>query len=505
MAATEGHDLDSVPEIIIPGSFVVFQGIPGDGIANTIDTYPDLESIQSSISSSSSSSSSNETDDFEELEEEDDGEEDDEGYHHLVNENEVLVYEEEKASSSPATTDYFYNTFYSNNPTALLPSLTNLSMQPLQRTTSGQTIKRNNNNSTINDAFMVIEEKSKEQRQRNTDSADDEKLIENWNFKRHKQHQKDRKEWLETQILNKYRNPKAKNAALKTAEGDQRWWVNSKDGQLNIFRDIPKRNKYTGSVDCQIIGTLSPGATVVGTKIFCLNTKTLDEIGMRVKIVKQTATDFCYPGGRLGWLQILRIESPMEGMAVLSVDGYPYLGPGLPYHYVKPKTWFWRVTNGDGALIRDGLLLTNRALATIRHGSIIQATRKMVGNEGLSRLHVHATENNHTKEGREGVRGWISEKLNPASGQEGYIVRPLPFPVPALYRVVLEEGAKIRCSVELNSAQIGHAPAGTILSAVGRAFAEHPNDKCAERLRLAGTEDGLVYEFARTPHTIDLS
>jgi hypothetical protein len=106
------------------------------------------------------------------------------------------------------------------------------------------------------------------------------------------------------------------------------------------------------------------------------------------------------------------------------------------------------------------------------------------------------------------VDGWCSEFLNPLSGQRGSIVQPVPFSVPALYRVALPEGAVLRSDVELSSPQIGHAPVGAILTITGRAFSEHPMDKCIERLRLAGNggwvsvrlnkpppEDRLVVEF----------
>jgi len=70
--------------------------------------------------------------------------------------------------------------------------------------------------------------------------------------------------------------------------------------------------------------------------------------------------------------------------------------------------------------------------------------------------------------------------------QSGPVVQQVPFPVPALFRVILPEGAVIRSGIELSSPQIGHAPRGTILKVVGRQFTQHPMDRCIQRLKLAG-------------------
>jgi hypothetical protein len=42
--------------------------------------------------------------------------------------------------------------------------------------------------------------------------------------------------------------------------------------------------------------------------------------------------------------------------------------------------------------------------------------------------------------GERHVDGFCSELLNPLSGQRGIVVQPLPFPVPAIYRVILPDG-----------------------------------------------------------------
>ena len=91
--------------------------------------------------------------------------------------------------------------------------------------------------------------------------------------------------------------------------------------------------------------------------------------------------------------------------------------------------------------------------------------------------------------------GWISETLNPLSGLRGPVVQPLPFPVPAKYRVILMQGAAIQSGVELASSHVGVAPSGALLTVVGRAYTDHPTIKCVVRLRLAG---GRGWVSART-------
>ena len=116
---------------------------------------------------------------------------------------------------------------------------------------------------------------------------------------------------------------------------------------------------------------------------------------------------------------------------------------------------------------------------------------------GLSRLQVEAFVYDNGDE--RFVCGWCSEFLNPLSGQRGTILVPLPLPVPAIYKVTLNEGAILRSDVELPSPQIGRAPLGCLLSAVGRSLTEHPADHCLERLRLAGDGGWISLRLNKTP------
>jgi hypothetical protein len=264
------------------------------------------------------------------------------------------------------------------------------------------------------------------------------------------------------------------------ASSDNLWWLNDNDGRLAVMKGHPKRSSR-GVILRTVTSTLPPGCTVVGTELICLHTDTLQPVKMQRSSSSEGAYE--YPHGRAGWLQLLRIESPVEGWVVLSIDGCSLLGPGLPSLYVDPQVWMWRVTCAVGAFVREGLEFESKHFETLPYGSHFRVTRKMVNAQGLNRLRIHAVVDD--EETSHVVEGWISETLNPLSGQQGPIAQPVPFPVPALYKVTLPQGAVIRSGVELSSPHVGQAPVGTILSIVGKAFSEHPQDRCIERLRLA--------------------
>jgi E3 ubiquitin-protein ligase Mdm2 len=62
----------------------------------------------------------------------------------------------------------------------------------------------------------------------------------------------------------------------------------------------------------------------------------------------------------------------------------------------------------------------------------------------------------------------------------------------------------IRQDVELSSPQIGVAPFGSVVKVVGRAFSEHPVDKCIERLKLAGNAGWISVRLNRPPPNDDM-
>ena len=322
----------------------------------------------------------------------------------------------------------------------------------------------------------------------------------------------------ETMQLNDVLNHSSSNAS-SLLYGNQ-WWK-SKRHCLLIFDEAPtfkvpenepeKDDKESCLQHGKILGELEPGATVVGVERFSITAPKTN--GPSHKNPKQ------------GVIEVLKIESPQVGFIIYSVDGYALVGPGLPSSYTESDVWLWKVMCTSGAYVRQGLELTSVHVDTIPYGSFVQITRKTINAMGLSRLKVEAyvrtesdanNDDNPTKSSAgllngalqsltwrsrststesgekkpkvqmKKVVGWVSEALNPLSGQTGPVVQPVPFPVPAQYNITLPGGAVIREGVELSSNEIGLAPMGSILNIVGRAYSQHPMDRCIQRLKLAG-------------------
>lgn len=70
---------------------------------------------------------------------------------------------------------------------------------------------------------------------------------------------------------------------------------------------------------------------------------------------------------------------------------------------VQAAKYNYRVICEDGAYVRAGLELSSRHLYTISSQSIVEVTERLINNQGLARLKT--------------ADGWISEMLNPLSGQ----------------------------------------------------------------------------------------
>lgn len=129
------------------------------------------------------------------------------------------------------------------------------------------------------------------------------------------------------------------------------WWMTD-DGCLAIFDGLPLHVFGVAlGYPRAPVGKLTPGTVVVATELVTLSSKDLvtrvdvssfsynaddadddDDCSKNDEINEEKGfTDSkYYPHGRPGWVQLLKIESPVHGYCVLSVNGYSYLGPGLP-------------------------------------------------------------------------------------------------------------------------------------------------------------------------------
>ena len=145
--------------------------------------------------------------------------------------------------------------------------------------------------------------------------------------------------------------------------------------------------------DKTMVSSLAPGTTVIGSKLVTLDSDTLVPVP-GVDEIATTTTDSNHDSyryhshGQPGWTQVLLIESPCTGYIVLTRNGYPTALSGLPLQLCNPTTWLWMVTCPAGAVVRDGLDLSSPQLAILPYGSVVQVTRKVINAMGLSRLQV---------------------------------------------------------------------------------------------------------------------
>jgi len=378
----------------------------------------------------------------------------------------------------------------------------------------------NNNNNNNNSSFIL--------------SPADAAAIQEWKLQCWRTEQQQRQEWKESlaQVPSSQRMLDHCMMAERST-----WWLvqdtpqsnnnhQNNHNQLAILRDIPIKLR-NGNVLRTVIGSLSPGSTVLARDIVHLDSQTLQRIPVLPISQQQQQTQnsnsntmttntttnivdngscYVYAPGHKGIIQMIQVETKegRTGYAVLSLDGYPLCGPGLPSWYLDPTVWIWRVTCPVGAYVRKGLGLNSPQIDTLPYGSLIRVSRRCINDQGLSRLRTRGTVTVPSTLQQRRVDGWCSELLNPLSGQRGIIAQPLPFPVPAIYRVTLPIGAVIRQNIELSSPQIGIVPYGSVVKVVARAFSEHPVDKCIERLQLAGNAGWISVRLNRSPPHDDM-
>ncbi len=140
--------------------------------------------------------------------------------------------------------------------------------------------------------------------------------------------------------------------------------------------------------------------------------------------------------------------------------------------------WRFRVVCTDGAFVRQSAELTSTRLCILPYLSIVEVEERCINSQGLPRLLLNSL-------GQK--RGWISEVLNPLSGQRGPVVELIPLIAPLKYGVMLPTGASIRSSSELGSRFIRRAKCGETIIVHRKRFSDFPSHSCLQRLR---TSDG---------------
>jgi len=168
----------------------------------------------------------------------------------------------------------------------------------------------------------------------------------------------------------------------------------------------------------------------------------------------------------------LVIKYPVVGCCKVRSDGgITLLAPG---DLLEGAKWRYRVVCPTGAVVREGLELTSAYCRTIEVHSIFEASERRVNRQGLARLRLED--------------GWVSEALNPLSGQRGLVAQLVPLPSPLRYEVVHPSGAVVRSSPELTSPILCIHPPGTSLEVDEKRFSNHPAKRNVPRLRLSRSE-----------------
>jgi hypothetical protein len=426
-----------LPEIVVPGPFVVLQGSVGDGMANTIDRGPNLPS---------------------------DDDERDRRATRTTRDTVARGRDEDDVAMDPPED---------------VPHVAPLPLGRLASSTAIHPFVRRGvvgpvavAGSAPEGSFVVVEEDEDSTVASQLYPADA-TAIEEWRIHCLEKEARQQQDWKESlqqcpSRLQDHIMMTADNATTTTTTTTA-WWRNESH-QVAILRDVPTKLR-DGGVVRQPIGALAPGTTVMARSIVHLDATTLQRLPvLPLRMAETTDHDDrsgaagVYSRGQRGVIQLVQVETieGRTGFACLSLEGYPLLAPGLPASYLNPEVWLWRVTCPAGAFVRRGLDLSSQHRDTVPYGSLVRVTHRCINNQGLSRLRTHGTipigvasQSEQTdgpmqllherhfhrvaSEERQ-VDGWCSELLNPLSGQRGIIAQPLPFPVPAIYRVTLPIG-----------------------------------------------------------------
>uniref|UniRef100_A0A7S2KL76 RING-type domain-containing protein n=1 Tax=Leptocylindrus danicus TaxID=163516 RepID=A0A7S2KL76_9STRA len=314
--------------------------------------------------------------------------------------------------------------------------------------------------------------------------------------------------------------PRSNSNSLVYAPSSTQPYRDEKTGKLLLYSFPPapfvasfdKQQQDPMDEESRVIGAISPGVRVLGLSLHdaVVDRPTLASNLLQFSL-QQLASEQDESVGGCSKLSIanvtdaaflrVRLENGQKGYVFYRFDHYTFLTPIKNNMGEEYSDWNWRVTYRSGAYVRDGLELNSKQVAVLPFGSFVSVKQKTINAMGLSRLKIKAkvSKTSHGSEDSEVVEGWISEKLNPLSGQSGAIVKSLPFHRPLAFKVILAEGAVIRNGVELSSREIRTVPCDTSLRVICKEFTESPMDKCIERLKLAGDGGYISLRLNRPP------
>jgi len=159
--------------------------------------------------------------------------------------------------------------------------------------------------------------------------------------------------------------------------------------QYKVESNKKELNSDTSTgVTPKVIGSLHPGMVVTGLEII-----SIDPTKYQSGIQSFVPSIYTQIGTRKSQnLEYLRIDSPYEGYVLLSRGSWHFLAPGMPDSLggAGDDGWAWRVVCRDGAFIRNGLDLLSDHKCTIPHGSLVRVSNRTINTYGLSRLMIRA-------------------------------------------------------------------------------------------------------------------
>jgi hypothetical protein len=295
------------------------------------------------------------------------------------------------------------------------------------------------------------------------------------------------KEWKELCLAHVKASKEQQPASSWAHLSSSAWWRCR--GQLAVWNALPKAGQPP-----KAIAALPPGTVLQACALY--EWRPCRDEAPRCLVppaasAEPTVCPWNLQADQRGQVWIVQITAPVVGYCVYSLDGYPFLLPGDVDDigleaWAQPSHWYWKVTCPAGAFLREGLELSTRRVSTLPYGTLVQVLRQCVNEAGLPRLQIvaHIYENESAAYRR--VEGWCSTALNPLSGQRGKILQPFPLVRPAVYRIILPQGAVIRADVELGSPVVGHCPYGSWVSVNEQQFSDFPAERAVARLRLVG-------------------
>jgi len=164
----------------------------------------------------------------------------------------------------------------------------------------------------------------------------------------------------------------------------------------------------------KVIGSLHPGMVVTGLEII-----SIDPTKYQSGIQSFVPSIYTQIGTRKSQkLEYLRIDSPFEGFVLLSRGSWHFLAPGMPDSLggAGDDGWAWRVVCRDGAFIRNGLDLLSDHKCTIPHGSLVRVSSRTINTYGLSRLMIRAK--NTSAQGAAVITSTETTLIKPSHGNE---------------------------------------------------------------------------------------